>query len=209
MSQSVIHLSDRPVPVLQRPRLMFGIDATASRQATWTIARDLQAEMFRTAAPIGKLTVKLVYYRGDGECRASKWCSSGDEIARLMNKIDCDGGVTQISRVLKCALRDHGEAPVRALTFIGDAVDGDSIDELAGLASQLGRAGLPVYIFQEGNDAVVRKAFRLVALKSGGAYFEFNPNKPRAVAQLSERLNAVARFAVGDAAARSITEGNP
>jgi hypothetical protein len=45
----------------------------------------------------------------------------------------------------------------------------------------------------------VRKAFRLLALKSGGAYFEFNSDKPRAVEQLSEQLNAVARLAVGDA----------
>jgi hypothetical protein len=37
-----------------------------------------------------------------------------------------------------------------------------------------------------------------LALKSGGAYFEFNPDKPQAVEQLSEQLNAVARLAVGD-----------
>ena len=53
----------------------------------------------------------------------------------------------------------------------------------------------------QGRDATVRNAFRLLALKSGGAYFEFNPDKPRAVEQLSEQLNAVARLAVGDAKA--------
>ena len=41
----------------------------------------------------------------------------------------------------------------------------------------------------------------LFALKSGGAYFEFNPNTSRAVELLSEQLNAVARLAVGDAKA--------
>jgi hypothetical protein len=53
-------------------------------------------------------------------------------------------------------------------------------------------------LFQEGRDSAVRNAFRLLALKSGGAYFEFNPNASRAIDQLSERLNAVARLAVGD-----------
>ena len=63
--------------------------------------------------------VQLVYYRGD-ECRASKWLSSGDELARLMAKIDCESGPTQIGRILKHSLRTHEKAPVQALTFIGD-----------------------------------------------------------------------------------------
>jgi hypothetical protein len=41
----------------------------------------------------------------------------------------------------------------------------------------------------------------MLALKSGGAYFEFNPEKPRAVEQLSDQLNAIARLAVGDTGA--------
>jgi hypothetical protein len=53
-------------------------------------------------------------------------------------------------------------------------------------------------MFQEGRDPAVRKAFQLLALKSGGQYFEFNPEKSRAVEQLSDQLNAIARLAVGD-----------
>ena len=34
----------------------------------------------------------------------------------------------------------------------------------------------------------VRSAFRLLALKSGGEYFEFDPEKPRAVEQLSSAI---------------------
>ena len=67
-------------PALPRGRLMFALDATASRAPTWAIARELQAKMFREAAPIGKLDVQLVYYRGD-ECRTSKWVSSGEQLA--------------------------------------------------------------------------------------------------------------------------------
>lgn len=186
-------------PALPRGRLMFALDATASRESTWAIARDLQTKIFRDVAPVGKLDVQLVYYRGD-ECRTSKWVSSGEQLAHLMNRIDCEGGHTQIGRVLDHALRENEKAAVQALVFIGDAME-EQIDVLAGAAGKLGTQGVPIFIFQEGRDAAVRRAFRLLALKSGGTYFEFNPDKPRAIEQLSEQLNAVGRFAVGDVTA--------
>src|SRR4029079_4181056 len=81
-------------------RLIFALDATMSRQPTWDIACTLQADMFREAAAIGGLDVQLVYYRGMGECRASRWVSDAKQLASLMEKIDCRGGHTQIGRVL-------------------------------------------------------------------------------------------------------------
>jgi hypothetical protein len=56
-------------------RLIFALDATASRQPTWDTACQLQAEMFREAATVGSLDLQLVYYRGLSECRASRWLS--------------------------------------------------------------------------------------------------------------------------------------
>jgi hypothetical protein len=59
---------------------------------------------------------------------------------------------------------------VQALVFIGDAME-ELLDELAAMAGKLGRLRVPIFLFQEGRDSAVRKAFRLLALKSGGAYF--------------------------------------
>ena len=59
------------------PRLIFGMDATASRQPTWDLAAKLQADMFAEAAAVGGLSMQLVFYRGNDECRASKWFTSG------------------------------------------------------------------------------------------------------------------------------------
>ena len=59
-----------------RGRLIFALDATASRQPTWDTACILQAEMFREVTAIGGLDVQLIYYRGLGECRASRWISN-------------------------------------------------------------------------------------------------------------------------------------
>lgn len=71
----------------------------------------------------------------------------------------------------------------------------DNVEQLSRLASALGSAGVPIFIFQEGRDPVVQRLFRMLALKSGGAYFEFNPDK---VDLLAEQLGVVARLAVGD-----------
>ena len=71
-----------------RGRLVFALDATMSRQPTWDMACTLQAEMFREAASIGSLDIRLVYYRGLNECRATGWISDSAQLARLKGKID-------------------------------------------------------------------------------------------------------------------------
>ena len=131
---------------------------------------------------------------------SSRWVSSGEELARLMNKVQCEGGITQIERVLMHALREHGIAPVQAITFIGDAME-ENLDILASLAGELGAAGVPLHMFQEGNNAGARKAFRLLALKTGGTYSAFNAAVPETIARLSSQLNNVARVAVTSVAA--------
>jgi hypothetical protein len=193
--QSVICMDDDNDLALLRGRLMFAIDATMSRAATWKIASKLQANMFRETAPIGRLDVQLVYYRGD-ECRKSEWCQSGERLAQLMGTVDCVGGQTQISRVLRHALRETERTPVQALVFVGDAME-EEIGELAAMAAELGVKGVPIFMFQEGRDSAVQKAFRLLALKSGGAYFKFDIETSQAIEQLSEQLSGVARLAVG------------
>src|ERR1700749_724992 len=87
-------------------RLVFALDATMSRQPTWDMACALQADMFREAASLGSLDIRLVYYRGLHECRASNWISDSATLARLMDKIDCRGGNPQIGKVLSEARRD-------------------------------------------------------------------------------------------------------
>ena len=89
-----------PVEAGKRGRLIFALDATMSRQPTWDTACRLQGEMFREAASIGGLDVQLVYFRGLNECRASRWVSDGAGLGDLMARISCQGGHTQIGKVL-------------------------------------------------------------------------------------------------------------
>jgi len=58
-------------------RLIFAMDATASRQPTWDRAQHIQARMFEAASGLGGLQVQLVFYRGFRECKASAWVSDG------------------------------------------------------------------------------------------------------------------------------------
>ena len=111
-------------------RLVFALDATMSRQPTWDMACTLQADMFREAAGIGSLDIRLVYYRGLNECRASGWISDSAKLATLMSKIDCQGGHTQIGHVLSDARREAVASGIKAIVFVGDAME-ESVDDSA------------------------------------------------------------------------------
>jgi hypothetical protein len=177
----------------QRGRLIFALDATASRQPTWDLAMHKQSEMFEEVS--SNLDVKLVFYRGAGECRASGWVSSGDRLANLMTGITCQAGITQIGKVLALA-RDEAKAKPACkptLVFIGDATE-ENLDELAATAAELGRLGVKVFLFQEGDDTKVESAFREIARLTGGAFCRFDANAPH---QLAELLRAVAAYTAG------------
>jgi hypothetical protein len=180
-----------------RGRLVFALDATMSRQPTWDMACGLQADMFREAAALGSLDIRLVYYRGLSECRASGWVSDSAQLAKLMSKIDCRGGNTQIGKVLSEARREATASAVRAVVFVGDAME-EGIDDLCVKAGELGLLKVPVFMFQEGNDATAEQAFREIARLTGGAWCRFDPG---AAGQLRELLRAAAAYAAGGRAA--------
>ena len=72
-----------------RGRLIFAMDATMSRQPTWDMALAQQADMFKAVKTVGGLDVQLVYFRGAGECRASKWVGDPEALAQLMTAVEC------------------------------------------------------------------------------------------------------------------------
>ena len=132
--------------------------------------------MFREAGAIGGLDVQLVYFRGLAECRASRWVSQPESLGRLMERIDCRGGHTQIGKVLSHAREESHEMKVQALVFVGDAME-EAIDDLCAAAGELGLLGVPAFMFQEGDDAVAERAFREIARLSRGAYCRFEPRR--------------------------------
>lgn len=176
-------------------RLLFALDATASRQATWNQASELQAQMFNEASALGGLAVQLCYFRGFRGFYASPWHGDSAEILARMRGLRCEAGTTQIGRVLKHALTENAKRPLSAAVFIGDCLE-EGIDGLAESAGKLGLLRVPVFMFQEGNDPVAQRGFGDIARLSGGAYGRFDSGS---ATQLRSLLQAVAAYAAGGA----------
>ena len=174
-------------------RLIFAMDATASREPTWDRACGIQGRMFEEAAAVGDLWLQLCYYRGFKECRASRWYNRADDVVRAMSAVRCAGGLTQIRRVLDHALKETEREPVSALVFVGDCME-ENIDELCDRAARLGLKGVPIFLFHEGPDPIAARCFREVARLSGGACCRFDSGSAD---ELRELLSAVAVYAVG------------
>lgn len=185
--------SPAPAPAGARGRLVFAIDATASREPTWDIACDIQAEMFEATSGLGGLDVQLVFYRGFGECRASGWLSNSGDLVRRMLKVRCLGGRTQIRKVLRHALKETEKERVGALVFVGDCCEED-VDGLCEQAGRLGLLGVKTFMFHEGTDPHTAAAFRQIAQLTGGAYCRFDVGSAK---QLRDLLAAVAVYAAG------------
>ena len=177
----------------RRGRLIFAMDATASREPSWDRACHLQAEMFETTTSLGGLDVQLVFYRGFRECKASAWVSDSRALSARMTAVRCLGGQTQIGRVLRHALKETDNQRVNAAVFVGDCFEED-VDRVCATAGELGMRGVPVFMFHEGGEPVARRAFQQIARLSGGAYCPFDASS---AAQLKELLGAVAVYAAG------------
>jgi hypothetical protein len=190
-----------------RGRLIFALDATASREPTWDMAAQLQASMFEEAAKIGGLDVQLAYYRGNDEVRHTSWFSDAHELVGRMSAIRCMAGATKITRILRHIRSEHEREKVSAAIFVGDACEemrGALYEAAAGL-------DVPIFLFQEGDNLAayvdyrgepafddppqkVEHVFRELARLTNGAYARFDTG---AAGKLGELLRAVAAFAVG------------
>ena len=181
------------IPGKSSGRLVFGMDATASRERTWDNACQIQSKMFRATDDIGAINVQLCYYRGFNEFQYSGWSSSGEELIKEMTNVSCLGGHTQIAKIFKHALEEHRTQKIRALVFVGDALE-ENADELCYLAGKFGVFNIPIFMFQEGSSSAVMSTFKQVALLSGGAYAPFNSGS---VKELQDLLSSVAVFVAG------------
>ncbi len=188
-------LASRP-PVsgsASKGRLLFAMDATASRQPSWDTAAQIQGEMFSAADDLGGLSVQLAFFRGFGEFKISQWTANSKEMARLVSSVSCLAGETQILKVLKHALNETRKSRVDAVVYVGDCMEED-VDALGHVAGELGLSGLPVFIFQEGRDPIASFAFQQLAKLSGGACVQFDHGSAETLRAL---LSAIAVYASG------------
>jgi hypothetical protein len=172
-----------------RGRIIFALDATASRQPTWDTAAKLQREMFEAVSTIGGLDVQLVYYSGS-RCVASRWLADTVMLANIMSEVTCVVGYTQIGKVLAHARKENARDKVNALIIVSDACE-EAPHDLYAEAREL---GVPVFMFHEGDEDRVAGVYAEIARITGGAAAKFDST---AAQRLADLLKAVAAFATG------------
>ena len=154
----------------------------------------MHGELFSAAAETTSLAVQLCYYRGMAGFHVSHWLTESGALLDQMSDVSCEAGITQIGRVLRHALAaGSASQPISALILVGDACE-EAPEPLLSLAGQCGIKKMPLFLFQEGNDANTCNVFERMAQVSGGATAPFDASSADRLRQL---LGAVARFARG------------
>tara|TARA_Y100000590_G_scaffold384396_1_gene455734 strand:- start:348 stop:1052 length:705 start_codon:yes stop_codon:yes gene_type:complete len=176
-----------------KARVLFALDATASRQPTWDIACNIQAEMFEAAISLGGIEIQVVYFQGFGEFRAIPWLSHSEKLIKLMTKVSCLGGFTQIEKLLDHVLAEHKKKKIDAVIFVGDSVE-ENFENLYSKSGKIGLLGVPIFVFQEGKNEIASFVFSKISTLTNGVHCFFDTNSAN---QLKNLLKAVVVYAAG------------
>ena len=189
-----------------RGKLIFGFDATASREPTWQRAQELQREMFKATSA---LEVQLAVFFGS-DLQFSGWESDPSVLQFLMSQIQCQAGSTQIQRLLRHIMDENAKTPsrpVNAFVFIGDTFEESfAHNQIRALAKALGDLNIRGFFFLERGTSAWEREFstktesiyRELATLSHGAYADFDQSSAKFLADL---LASVAAFSAGGFAA--------
>ena len=180
-----------PAVVPTRPRLIFGFDATASREPAWAMARGVTDALVK-ALP-GELDVALAVHGGSILHTFTAFTSDANALRDRAASIGCIAGFTRLLPILSRALSNPG---VRVVTYIGDVFE-ESPTRGQKLADAMGQKGIKLIVFHDTNDWNARRDAEVLldlARRTGGCVLPFDANAPK---RLRELLAAVAVYAVG------------
>lgn len=174
-----------------RPRLIFGFDATASRQAAWDAARQTTDALVR-ALP-GELDVALAVHGGSRLHTFTGFTSNAGTLRDRAAAIECVSGHTRMLPILARALAEPG---VRVVVYTGDVFE-ESPGRGRRLADEMGRRGIRLIVLHDVADWTARRDAELfldLARRTGGCVLPFDAGAPD---RLRDILSAVAVYAVG------------
>ncbi len=180
-----------PATTPTRPRLIFGFDATASREPAWAAARSVTDSLFK-ALP-GELDVALAVHGGSLLHTFTEFTSNANTLRDRAAGITCLAGHTRLLAILSRALSSPG---VRVVTYIGDVFE-ESPQRGRKLADTMGARGIKLIVLHDTADWNAKRdaeIFLDLARRTGGCVLPFDANAP---ARLRELLAAVAVYAVG------------
>jgi hypothetical protein len=174
-----------------RPRLIFGFDATASREPAWAAARTVTDALVK-ALP-GELDVALAVHGGSLLHTFTEFTANPNTLRDRAAGIRCIAGHTRLLSILSRALSSQG---VRVVTYIGDVFE-ESPTRGRKLADAMGLKGIKLIVLHDVADWNARRdaeVFLDLARRTGGCVLPFDANAP---ARLRDLLAAVAVYAVG------------
>jgi hypothetical protein len=153
------------------PRLLFSMDATASREQAWNVAKEITDAMFK-AVP-GALDVALAYHGGGRLQEIIQFSSDTKALLDKVHTVHCQAGMTALNDILDEATEI---SRLKALIYIGDCFD-ENLDAAIEIAQQLKLKGVWCFMFHETRSGslgynvntaheVLEKSLRLLAAHS-------------------------------------------
>lgn len=176
-----------------RSRLLFSMDATKSREASWNVAKEITGAMFE-AVP-GALDVALTYHSGGRLRELTPFSDNAQAFLDKVQAVECQAGMTALNQILDEATR---LTRLKALIYVGDCFE-ENAEEALDLARLLKLKGVRCFLFhdsmsrRQGYDTDTAKlVFQQIARITGGALFPFDESSPGMVKAL---LEAIALYA--------------
>lgn len=171
-----------------RPKLVFAIDATASREGAWAVAKKVTDSLFRSLP--GELDVNLAVHGGSNLHTWTDFVSDANALRDRAAGIRCQAGQTQLLEILD---RARSTPDCRVIVYIGDVYE-ESLDVGLALCDALRLKGTKLIVLSDNPPDVDPYQFRRLAARTGGAVLPFTPDS---VEQLRDLLQAIAVLAVG------------
>jgi hypothetical protein len=174
-----------------RPRLVFAVDATASREPAWAAARQVTDALVK-ALP-GELDVALAVHGGSRVHTFTAFTSDASALRDRAAAVACAAGTTRLLPILSASLKRPG---VRVVIYIGDVFE-ERMSEGRPLADALGARGTKLIVLHDTANPSARRDEELfwdLAKRTGGCVLPFDASAP---GRLRDLLSAVAVLAVG------------
>jgi hypothetical protein len=177
-----------PVAPVLMGRMVFAVDATASRQPAWEAAKQLTGTLFHAVPDV--LQVALAVHGGGKVHTFTDFQANARALRRKAAGVECIAGGTQLLPILRRVTRTAG---VGVVLYIGDAFE-ESQSKAMRLADQLKANGTRLIVLFEGSDAYAHGVYADLAARTEGALLPFDLS---ALGRLRDLLAAIGVLAAG------------
>ena len=174
-----------------RPRLVFAVDATASREPAWAVARQVTDALVK-ALP-GELDVALAVHGGSRVHMFTEFTNDANTLRDRAAGVECAAGLTRLLPILSTGLK---RPSVRVVIYIGDVFE-ENVAHGRSLADAMGAQGTKLIVLHDTTDPAARRdaeVFWDLAKRTGGCVLPFDAG---ASDRLRNLLSAIAVYAVG------------